>query len=838
MKNSVYFHGRAIMEPVQSIQNEENESVDDVTLPMNECVCQTQCLAQNIYRSVAHYACKTSLHHALEKKMRRLTISEEKIEGIKNELREDWKLYNLDSDVSDEQTIEREAERLLDLKSFHVLDHIDESSNLQVSLNQICELAATCLRVSEVFITLIDLGRASIIAGKKQTVIDGGGIYTTINDSVSYPRVDCLSAYTILRNDLVHVVHDTTCHPIFQHMPYAAGPPHLRFYAAASLSTQEGYKIGTISAIDYKPVTFGNIQKQILLGFSDVVMSAFEQHRTLVSKSLELRKSSQILASVSHDLRTPLTGIQLSLNLLDGENSNFSSSQKECLTTANNCAAVMGDICDTLRNRVKNETICDVPKLAKRLKAVMAAIPKQVPFEIHFDEKIPREIVADHLDLFRAALNLLDHSCQRTTNGSIRLTVTTMDNTDLVFTCDDTGPWSTLMTDVVDELFPQTERPKSEKAMILRNIANMPALSSVAALVTSMGGDLGVEMLEDKLTTRVWFKIPLYTPDPGSFLVARNPTESTSTLDNKRSRDCLEGRNNRRALIIDDSVIIRKSLSRALSRLDYETVHAEDGLAGLKEMKKSAFSLVLCDFLMPIMDGLDCVREYRLWEQRERPGFRHFIVGMSAHASEQDIERGTQVGMDYYISKPVFLEQLKELTSRAESATHCDKIESLYSLEMHKGAKQNQRVHQDIIDSGEQNVCLFATRQGRGPALKKLADDQGWKACLVDNEDETLRLLKSRNWGAVLLDDDWLTNKDVSCIQEFREWEQQNRVRRQNYVCLMSDSLSSEGDACSQLPHGVDGIIRIPGNGDSLSKLLARIKSEQSDFGPGDIVTR
>jgi CheY-like chemotaxis protein len=260
-------------------------------------------------------------------------------------------------------------------------------------------------------------------------------------------------------------------------------------------------------------------------------------------------------------------------------------------------------------------------------------------------------------------------------------------------------------------------------------------------------------------------------------------------------------------------------------------------------MKKSTFSLVLCDFLMPIMDGLDCVREYRLWEQRERPGDRHFIVGMSAHASEQDIERGTQVGMDCYISKPVFFEQLKELTSRVEASSQFDNKESLCSLEMHKVTKHNRRIHQDIIDSGEQNVCLFATCPSRGSALKQIADDQGWKACLVYSEDDTLRLLKSRNWGAVLLDDDWLTNKDVSCIQVFREWEQQNRVRRQNYVCLVSDQserLSSEGDACSQLPFGVDGIVCFPGNnnGGSLSKLLAKIKSEQTGFGPGDIVTR
>lgn len=76
---------------------------------------------------------------------------------------------------------------------------------------------------------------------------------------------------------------------------------------------------------------------------------------------------------------------------------------------------------------------------------------------------------------------------------------------------------------------------------------------------------------------------------------------------------------NKRVLVIDDSLVIRKSLSRSLSRLGYEVTVAENGQEGLEKMKDNMFDFVLCDFLMPVMDGLDCVKQsVHLWHIRPR----------------------------------------------------------------------------------------------------------------------------------------------------------------------------------------------------------------------------
>lgn len=62
-----------------------------------------------------------------------------------------------------------------------------------------------------------------------------------------------------------------------------------------------------------------------------------------------------------------------------------------------------------------------------------------------------------------------------------------------------------------------------------------------------------------------------------------------------------------RALVVDDSVVVRKSIGRALERLGFTVSFAEDGLEGLKKLKETVFDITLLDFLMPNLDGIKYV---------------------------------------------------------------------------------------------------------------------------------------------------------------------------------------------------------------------------------------
>jgi CheY-like chemotaxis protein len=60
----------------------------------------------------------------------------------------------------------------------------------------------------------------------------------------------------------------------------------------------------------------------------------------------------------------------------------------------------------------------------------------------------------------------------------------------------------------------------------------------------------------------------------------------------------------RRALVIDDSLVVRRCLSQSLNHLGFDVVEACDGMEGLKELQQVLYDIVFCDFMMPIMDGV------------------------------------------------------------------------------------------------------------------------------------------------------------------------------------------------------------------------------------------
>lgn len=106
-----------------------------------------------------------------------------------------------------------------------------------------------------------------------------------------------------------------------------------------------------------------------------------------------------------------------------------------------------------------------------------------------------------------------------------------------------------------------------------------------------------------------------------------------------------------RALVIDDSPLVRDVISGALLSLGFAVSTASDGMEGLQSMQASQFDVVFCDFLMPIYDGPDCIEQYREWETKNRPGAHQRIVGLSDCASAEDVKRATNAGMDGVVTK-------------------------------------------------------------------------------------------------------------------------------------------------------------------------------------------
>ena len=98
-----------------------------------------------------------------------------------------------------------------------------------------------------------------------------------------------------------------------------------------------------------------------------------------------------------------------------------------------------------------------------------------------------------------------------------------------------------------------------------------------------------------------------------------------------------------------------------LQDLGFDVSTAQNGQEALDQFKKSklyTFDYIFMDIMMPIKDGLEATKEIRTLPRNDAKSVH--ILAMSANAYMQDIQKCYQAGMNGHISKPLYLEDLKD----------------------------------------------------------------------------------------------------------------------------------------------------------------------------------
>jgi two-component system chemotaxis response regulator CheY len=114
-----------------------------------------------------------------------------------------------------------------------------------------------------------------------------------------------------------------------------------------------------------------------------------------------------------------------------------------------------------------------------------------------------------------------------------------------------------------------------------------------------------------------------------------------------------------RALIIDDSSVMRKIVERSLRQAGLELSEvreASNGAEALGALKDSGVDLILCDINMPVMDGIEFLRQIQ--GQEHAKGVP--VVMITTEGSESHVVQALSIGARGYIRKPFTPEQVKE----------------------------------------------------------------------------------------------------------------------------------------------------------------------------------
>jgi two-component system chemotaxis response regulator CheY len=114
---------------------------------------------------------------------------------------------------------------------------------------------------------------------------------------------------------------------------------------------------------------------------------------------------------------------------------------------------------------------------------------------------------------------------------------------------------------------------------------------------------------------------------------------------------------NMKVLVVDDFATMRRILRNILKQIGFTNIsEADDGKTALKELKKEKFDLVLCDWNMPEMTGIDLLNTVKSDEQLKQIPF----VMVTAEAQKENIVEAVKAGVNNYIVKPFTAETVNE----------------------------------------------------------------------------------------------------------------------------------------------------------------------------------
>jgi signal transduction histidine kinase/DNA-binding response OmpR family regulator len=356
---------------------------------------------------------------------------------------------------------------------------------------------------------------------------------------------------------------------------------------------------------------------------------------------------AEYVASVSHELRSPIHGIlgvaDLLADQLDGEPAELVDVIR---SEGNRLRRVVDDVLDYAKmsqgGLELRPTPTDVVQIFAAVSSIVSPLVEgEVRLVTEIEDGLHPWVVIDDLRLHQVLLNLAVNAVRFTSVGSVTIRCRRISDEDLRFDVVDTG--TGINPSSLERLFqPFQQGPQSQSQARGTGLG----LSISIRLIEMMGGSLDV------------------TSEPGvgsnfSFTVHAPATEKPAQpeVDTDDITALAESSSAARALVVDDSPVNRMVISKQLETLGMTVAEADGGALGVEMATSEEYQLVIMDWHMPEVDGLEATRRIRSVEAET--GRSHTpIMAMTASAMPGDRERCLDAGMDAFLAKPATAGQL------------------------------------------------------------------------------------------------------------------------------------------------------------------------------------
>ena len=389
------------------------------------------------------------------------------------------------------------------------------------------------------------------------------------------------------------------------------------------------------------------------------------QRDQLIDLSRQLEEATHaklsFFTNVSHDFRTPLTLIADPINQLM-ESTHCTPQEQTLLNVVHKNVTILLRLINQILDFRKFEngkleinfsqfnaaqSICEWAESFRSL-----SYRKHIHFNITVTEHTEEYVLtADAEKLERILYNLLSNAFKFTPeNGQIEIILSTFRRED--------SPWLKLsVSDTGKGMSPEHIQHIFERfyQIDIHHTGSGIGLALAKAFTEMHHGQIRVESIKDKGTTFI-VEIPMTQPDfhneQATNKIIPESLKEGAVLDADSNMGSSESEENTdenlpTVLIIDDNQDVRNYI-RFLLQQQYDIVEAENGLEGVKLALKYVPDAIICDVMMPVMDGMECCRKLKTEMQTSHIP----VIMLTAYTMDEQKIKGYECGADSYLTKP------------------------------------------------------------------------------------------------------------------------------------------------------------------------------------------